>query len=184
MRIKQKENPPTVDRKTEERILALSNEYAFWQRAKELSKIGFFVVVALLVVFLLYLYVLLPYLRPDCGFCAQSRTQDLVKRVSVDGFGMRVYDRVEFTSRDLTAQDAVRNTGVSPDRIRFICNNATLCGTGKALDVSESKVTVNAKITLTVAVCYNPQKDGIYHVVIDKDAKAARTIAEPLCNLS
>lgn len=105
--------------------------------------------------------ILLGFLGNIGGFGAGAKTviPDLVKKVANKGYGIESKDNVEFSAGDIIVQkEAIGEAPISELKLHFVCGTvaSALCsssGTTVPLTISDTKVTVNKKISASIAVC-------------------------------
>ncbi len=120
------------------------------------------------------------------GVYAKDAIPDLLMRVYQNGYGMELHNYVEFNPGDLIYQrDAIGRTPISTSNVIFICADSVLCGpnSGSALEVTNSSIIANVKVSTTVAVCFNGT-DPNYYVVVGSVTTNMRDKAESICGLS
>lgn len=100
--------------------------------------------------------ILLGFLGGLGTFGANAKTviPDLVKKVSNVGYGLEVKDNVEFTAGDrFYKRTAIGEAAVSEDAVTFLCAGQICEGDNPPLTVTPNQITVNSKISASIAVC-------------------------------
>ncbi len=123
--------------------------------------------------------ILLGFLGGITTFGADAKTvvPDLVKKVANKGYGIENKDNVEFAVGYILKGEAIGEAPIAEASLEFLCDaDSATCESGssgtKPLQVEKDKITVNKKISGSIAVCTN---DGKYRVTVgDKGASGLK----------
>ena len=130
--------------------------------------------------------ILLSFLGNINTFGADAKTvvPDLVKKVANKGYGIENKDNVEFAVGYILKGEAIGEAPIADASVSFVCDmdSATCGGTSgtKPLEVTADKITVNKKISGSIAVCGN---EGKYSITVgDKGAKGLASTSAKCLN--
>ncbi|MEK6954549.1 MAG: hypothetical protein AABX01_06050 [Candidatus Micrarchaeota archaeon] len=109
-----------------------------------------------------------------------------LRDINGKGYGVTSPKQVCFEKgRSYFTQEVVNSLPISKNEVWFICNDESLCGEGKKLEVSNSKITANEKVEAYSVICGNEQRatPPFYCISISVSAQKATQTCTDACDI-
>ncbi|MBI5224958.1 hypothetical protein HY989_03735 [Candidatus Micrarchaeota archaeon] len=124
---------------------------------KKYLKYGLAIFGILFIIEIIFIFLPLGCTYGDCGEKINPSyyiSQDL-KKVQTKGYGIEVPRKLTFEKSTIFIKALIRTIPILEDEVKFVCEDATICGSGKALEINENSqsLQINQKIELYSAVC-------------------------------